>query len=99
MDPTSRPRLRPGLAAEPDGDRYLLHDPYRVAAQPLVLTGSGLALCQYFDGRTTLQALAAAINRADPPTGVLAGLARTLEENRYLDGPTFRTYLAQPVRP
>lgn len=97
--PDSRPKLRPELAAEPDGDGVVVYDPYRVGGPPVVVTRTGFEIIRYFNGTITLLDLAHAISRDEPPLPLLTGLADTLEQNRFLDGPAFRSFLALPVRP
>jgi AmmeMemoRadiSam system protein B len=97
--PASRPRLRPGLAAQPDGDRFVVHDPLRIAGPPVVVTRVALQLLHHFDGRNSLSDLANGVLPADPPTAALIALADALETGRFLDGPNFRSFLTQPVRP
>jgi len=97
--PATCPQLRPGLAAQPDGESYVIHDPYRVAGPPVFVTRTGLEILRHFDGRNSLADLASALNPNDPPTAALIALADTLEKGRFLEGASYRAYLAQPVRP
>jgi AmmeMemoRadiSam system protein B len=97
--PASKPRLRQGLAAEADGERVVVYDPYRVAGNPIVVTRTGLELCLSFDGRYSLAELAAAVAPGNPPTSALIALADALEAGLFLDGPTFHSFVSQPVRP
>ncbi|HEY2784372.1 MAG TPA: AmmeMemoRadiSam system protein B [Fimbriiglobus sp.] len=76
-----------------------MHDPYRVAGPPVVVTRTGFELLRHFDGRTSLADLAGAVNPADPPVAALATLADALEKGRFLDGPAFQQFLIQPIRP
>jgi AmmeMemoRadiSam system protein B len=102
LDPAFRPpRLRSTLAAEPDGDQILIHDPHRVG-QPIRVTPLGLEIVKHFSGEFTLAQIQESVIRI---TGgykvelqVLANLTATLEESLLLDTPRFRERIGGPIR-
>ncbi len=103
--PDFRPRLRPGLAAAPNGspDTVTLFDPLRIA--PAVVT---MARRYYewasllFTGERTLREVQLEViargGGALVPLDELTALAAALDAAMLLDGPSFQTYLAGPVR-
>lgn len=102
IDPEFRPpRLRGTLAAEPDGDQILIHDPHRVGS-PIRVTPLGLEIVKHFSGEFTLAQIQESVARI---TGgykvelqVLANLTKTLEESLLLDTPRFRERIGGPIR-
>src|SRR5437764_14567379 len=99
-----RPRLRPGLAAEPDGDPRYLHvwDPHRLTDQVLrvdLLEFNALGL---FDGTRNLDGVQLEMVRrfggAIVPLEVLAGLVRRLEAALFLDSPRLLQLIASRPR-
>ena len=93
-DPSYAPTLRRGLAAEPDGDSFVLYDP-RGLGTPLRISRAALEIAQHLDGRHTLQELHAA---AGVPLDGLAALVTAFDDALLLDGPRWRAFLAAPVR-
>jgi AmmeMemoRadiSam system protein B len=101
--PDFRPRLRPGLAAAPNGTpgTLALFDPNRITRAAVTLTRRHLDWAMLFTGARTLrevQLAAAARGGASVSLDELAELAAALDETMLLDGPTFRAYLSGPVR-
>jgi AmmeMemoRadiSam system protein B len=101
--PDFRPRLRPGLAAAPNGTpgTLALFDPNRITRAAVTLTRRHLDWAMLFTGvRTLREVQLAATARGGMPVSLdeLAELAAALDETMLLDGPTFRTYLSGPVR-
>ncbi|HET6575408.1 MAG TPA: AmmeMemoRadiSam system protein B, partial [Fimbriiglobus sp.] len=101
--PDYRPRLRPGLAAAPNGtpDTVALFDPNRITRAAVTLPRRCLDWVALFTGSRTLrevQVTAAVRGGSAVPLGELAELVSALDEAMLLDGPTFRAYLFGPVR-
>jgi AmmeMemoRadiSam system protein B len=101
-DPSYRPRVRPGLRAEPHGaDDFVLHDPLRIG-NPVVLSPLALELAQRFDGEQTpaeiVTGLAAAFPQLRVTAEQVAGLAEALDGAMLLDSPRFRERVSGPVR-
>jgi AmmeMemoRadiSam system protein B len=101
--PDFRPRLRPGLAAAPNGTpgTLALFDPNRVTRAAVTLTRRHLDWAMLFTGARTLrevQLAAAARGGAPVSLDELADLIAALDEAMLLDGPTYRAYLSGPVR-
>lgn len=99
--PVSAPRGCGTLAAEPDGDQILIHDPHRLG-QPIRVTPLGLEIVKHFSGEFTLAQIQESVTRI---TGgykvelqVLANLTATLEESLLLDTPAFRERIGGPIR-
>jgi AmmeMemoRadiSam system protein B len=97
LPPSVTPRLRPGLAAAPNGtpDTFALFDPNRLTPGFLTLTRRQLESAQLFTGSRTLPDLQ---RMTGTPAGELAALVAALDGAMFLDGPTFRAYLTGPVR-
>jgi AmmeMemoRadiSam system protein B len=101
--PDFRPRLRPGLAAAPNGtpDTLALFDPNRITRAAVTLSRRYLDWVALFTGSRTLREvqLAAALRGGSAVSlGELTELVAALDETMLLDGPTFRAYLSGPVR-
>src|SRR5262249_40875235 len=99
------PRVRPGLAAAPDGDRpgwYILWDQLRISHRPQPLSWLGLELLKRMNGQDTLRDLPLAAMQAAGgmlvPADAVLTLINRLDEALYLDSPRFDAYLAGPVR-
>ncbi len=104
LDPDFRPRLRPGLAAAPNGTpgTVVLFDPNRLTPSVLTLPRRHLEWAGLFTGVRTLREIQLeAIARSGGvvvPLDELTALAAALDEALLLDGPGFLTYLSGPVR-
>lgn len=104
-DPSPRPRVRPGLAADPHGtDDFLLRDTLDIG-KPVVLTPLALEVAQRFDGEHTPAEIAAELTAEFPQLRVtaeqVAGLAEALDGALLLDTPQFREHVERlngPVR-
>jgi MEMO1 family protein len=103
MNPTLRPRLRPGLAASRDGNSsefVYLYDTWRQSPQPLRLSLAEFRVVEQLTGQHDLAKLAE-VSLALPASGgagMLVSLLTRLEEGLYLDGPNWQARLAAPVR-
>jgi MEMO1 family protein len=105
MNPVlDRPRLRPGLSAEPDSDpRFLLlWDRLRLSDRVLRISRFELAILQLFDGsRTLLDVQVESIrllNGEIVPLEFFGQVAARMEEVLFLDGPRFQERLYSPLR-
>jgi MEMO1 family protein len=105
MSHSERPQLRPYLAAaQDDGDpRFVvLWDKLALAPEPLRLSITEFFWLQQFDGRRTLREVQAeAMSQAGGqllPLELFTALVTKLEQALFLDGPSFRAKLADPVR-
>lgn len=101
--PDFRPRLRPGLAAAPNGTpgTVALFDPHRISRAAVTLPRRCLDWVALLTGTRTLREvqLAAAIRGgAAVPLSELTELVAALDEAMLLDGPTFQAYVTGPVR-
>ncbi len=100
-DPLSRPKLRPGLAAEPAGEGFLVLDRLRLG-QVVQLTPLGLEIARRFDGTRTIMDVQVEVMRLVGgtliPLDVIRELASGLDEALLLDSPRFRDRTAGPVR-
>jgi AmmeMemoRadiSam system protein B len=92
--PTYAPRLRRGLAAQPDRSGFVLFDQRR-AGDPVHLSAAALELVKLFDGTVTLGELANATGLA---VADLAALVKGLDEALLLDGPSWQAKVHAPVR-
>lgn len=92
--PTYAPKLRRGLAAQPDRNGFVLFDQRR-AGHPVHLSAAAFELVKLFDGTVTLGELANATGLAVPDLGALVS---GLDEARLLDGPSWQAKIAAPVR-
>lgn len=101
ITPHTRPVRWPWLAAAQDGGQLWLYDPRRIAA-PAVVSRMDLEAVQLFTGRHTVQEIHAALTArfagTAPSLTSLVELVTRLDRGLLLDGPTFREYLASPVR-
>jgi AmmeMemoRadiSam system protein B len=104
LPPDFRPRLRPGLAAAPNGspDTVALFDPHRVSRVAVTMSRRHLEWVTLFTGERTLREVQLEVVARSGgvliPLDDLAALAAALDEAMLLDGPTFRAYLSSPVR-
>jgi len=101
-DPGFRPpRLRGTLAAEPDGDQILIHDPHRVGS-PIRVTALGLEIIKHFSGEFTFGQIQESIKGITGGLALelehLARLTATLEQSLLLDTPAFRERIGGPIR-
>jgi AmmeMemoRadiSam system protein B len=98
--PDYRPRLRPGLAAAPNGtpESVALFDPSRVAWAAVTMHRRHLDWVNRFTGEWSLRELQKALAVRGGSAEEVAELVAVLDEAMLLDGPTFQTYLAGPVR-
>ena len=100
--PDFRPRLRPGLAAAPNGtpDTLALFDPKRITQAAVTLTRRHLDWVTLFTGERTLREVQLAATARGVPVSLdeLAELTAALDETMLLDGPAFQAYLTGPVR-
>jgi AmmeMemoRadiSam system protein B len=95
MDTPDRPKLRPGLAAEPHPDAdFVLYDPLRIG-RPVGVSRLAVAVAERFDGTATAAEVAAALHLS---ADAVAGLAAALDEAGLLDSPRLRARFAGPVR-
>lgn len=96
------PRLRPGLAAAPNGTpgTVALFDPRRITQAAVTLTRRHLDWVTLFTGERTLREVRVAATARGVPVSLdeLAELTAALDEAMLLDGPAFRAYLSGPVR-
>ena len=100
-DADTRPCLRPGLRAEPAGPGGVhLVDAFHISDAVLSLTPAAVQLAVLFDGTRTIADVhrEATARGAAVTAGQLAEFAAALDRAGFLDGPTFREYLAGPVR-
>src|SRR5262245_7616375 len=100
-----RPRVRPGLAAGPDGERpgaFVLWDQRRISHQPQTLSRPELEMLKLMDGEHGLRDLQMAAMQATGgmliPFETVSALVERLDANLYLDTPRFTAYLNGPVR-
>ena len=99
-----RPRLRPGLAAEKDGDPRCvqLWDRLHLSSVGLRLDLVEFAALDFLDGSRTLSDIQADMARRFDgrvlPLPFFTGLLDKLERVFFLDGPRFRERLHAPVR-
>jgi len=99
---SDRPRLRPGLAAQPhESDNFVLFDPSGIG-KPVVLSVLAVDVAQRFDGELTHAEIAASVKADFPQVNVTAevivGLAEALDGAQLLDSPRFRESLSGPIR-
>ncbi len=92
--PDYTPRLRRGLAAQPDRNGFVLFDQRR-AGDPVHLSATALELVKLFDGSVTLGELANATGLAVADIGALVS---GLDEALLLDGPSWQAKISAPVR-
>lgn len=92
--PTYAPRLRRGLAAQPDRNGFVLFDQRR-AGEPVHLSAAALELVKLFDGTVTLGELANATGLAVADIGALVS---GLDQALLLDGPSWQAKITAPVR-
>lgn len=92
--PTYAPRLRRGLAAQPDRNGFVLFDQRRTG-QPVHLSPAALELIKLFDGTVTLGELASATGLA---VADIAALVTGLDGALLLDGPAWQAKINAPVR-
>jgi len=104
MVPTTHPRIRPHLATavDPRNPRYV-HMADRLGLAPsLRLTAEEFGWLDLLDGTRSVAEIAAAGSRDGglvvAPDRLLE-FARRLEDNLFLDGPSFRRLVDDPVRP
>ncbi|MBY0512532.1 MAG: AmmeMemoRadiSam system protein B [Gemmataceae bacterium] len=101
LDPSYRPRLRPGLSAEPAGDGVVLLDRLRVG-QVVQVSPFGLEVVKRFDGRRTIQEIQLELIRLTGgqfvPLDAITRLAAGLDQALLLDTPRFRDRIGGPVR-
>ena len=98
-----RPRLRP-VEAFPvrmnEQDYVCVRDPETLAEQPIFLNQSLLFLVSRMDGEHTLRDIQADYFRSTGeilPIETLENLVTQLDEQHYLDGPSFRSYYQELV--
>ena len=100
-DPHSRPKLRPGLSAEPAGEGFVIHDRLRVG-EVVQLTRLGLEIARRFDGRHSLLEVQIDLMQSGGgafiPIESIAAMAAGLDEAMLLDTPRFRDHTAGPIR-
>jgi AmmeMemoRadiSam system protein B len=109
MSSTVRPKLRPHLAAEPDGlgGGFILWDQLRLGGAAVRLTAQELSWLRLFDGQRSVRDVQAEVARRMGgrvvPLEVFDRLAAALDEALFLEGPRFRAryreVAAAPVRP
>lgn len=93
------PRLRPveAFPVQMNGQEYIcVRDPETLAEQPIFLNPTLLFLVSRMDGEHTLRDIQADYFRAAGeilPIETLENLVTQLDEQHYLDGPPFRSYL------
>jgi AmmeMemoRadiSam system protein B len=97
------PRLRPGLAVEPDDDpRFvLLWDRLRLVPHALRLSRVELLALRAFDGQRTLREIQTeTVLQAGTilPRDLFTNLVARLDTALFLDSPAFRTRLNDPIR-
>src|SRR5262245_21832105 len=103
--PPDRPCLRPGLAAEADGDMIHVFDQLRIGT-PVALTPLGFEIAELFLGKRTAAEIRADVAREIPnidlPEHVIPDLAAGMDQALLLDSPRFaehvRTLNAAPNR-
>ena len=99
------PRLRPFLdrADDPGNPRYLEVVDRLGLAPPLRLTVEEYSCLELFDGRRSFEEIhREGVRRGRGPffsQAHLMDLARRLEDNLFLEGPSFRRIIEAPVRP
>src|SRR5439155_211891 len=100
LDPSFRPKLRPGLAAELAADGVVLVDRLRIG-QLVQVSRFGLEVVRRFDGTRTLQQIQSELIELAGgtlvPLSAVAGLAAGLDEALLLDTPRFREAVGGPV--
>jgi hypothetical protein len=98
------PRLRPGLAAAPDGDRQHIHlyDQLRITQESLRLSRAEFEWVQLINGQRSPRDLQAeAMRQAGGlfvPIEHVESLLRQLDELLFLDNDRFQNYLDGPIR-
>jgi AmmeMemoRadiSam system protein B len=97
-----RPRLRPGLAAQPhESDNFVLFDPIGIG-KPVVLSVLAVEVAQRFDGEITVEQIVSDVRAEFPQVSVsvevVVGLARALDGANLLDSPRFRELVDGPIR-
>jgi AmmeMemoRadiSam system protein B len=101
LDPSFRPKLRPGLAAEPTQDGVVIIDRLRVG-RVVQISRFALEVVRRFDGSRTLQEVQLELIELSGgslvPLDAITGLAAGLDEALLLDTPRFREAIGGPVR-
>src|SRR5439155_3290110 len=101
LDPSFRPKLRPGLTAEPAADGVVVFDRLRIG-RVVQISRFGLEVVRRFDGGRTLQEIQLELIELAGgtlvPLDAIAGLAAGLDEALLLDTPRFREAVGGPVR-
>jgi MEMO1 family protein len=102
IDPTLRPRLRPGLGAEPhDEGNFALHDPLGIG-RGVILSPLAVEVAQRFDGEATITAIVEEVTAALPGVSItleaVAGLVAALDDALLMDSPQLRARFGGPVR-
>ncbi len=99
-----RPRVRPGLAASPNGEAgsFVLWDQLRISTKPQPITSLELEMLKRMNGAHSLRELQAAAMQAlgglVVPIETVLQLVTRLDEALFLDSPRFDAYLAGPDR-
>jgi AmmeMemoRadiSam system protein B len=101
-DPTTCPKLRTGLAAEPHkNDNFVLHDPLGIG-RPVILSVLALEAAERFDGVSSIAAITEEMRVTFPGAQVsveaIVGLVMALEGARLLDSAQLRSLFDGPVR-
>lgn len=101
MTTPAKPKLRPRLVAERNGDMVHLSDPYRVG-EPVRLGLLALEVVKRLDGTRTLQdvqvELTSLTGGTIVPFDTLVGLVTALDGAFLLNSPTFAARIGGPVR-
>ena len=99
---SSRPQIRYGLAAEPNGDGdFVLYDRAGIG-KPVGLSPLAVAVAERFDGESTCEEIVAGLKRDLPgvqiTAEVVARLAASLDDAHLMNSPRLRALLDTPIR-
>jgi AmmeMemoRadiSam system protein B len=101
IDPHYRPKLRPGLAAEPADGRVVIVDRLRIG-NVVEVTAIGFELIRRFDGERTLLQIRDELIKVTGglaiPLDTISSLVSGLDEALFLDSPRFYDRIGGPVR-
>jgi AmmeMemoRadiSam system protein B len=102
LDPSTCPKLRTGLAAEPHKDNtFVLHDPLGIG-RPVILSPLAIEAAERFDGESSIVAITEEMKLTFPGAQVsveaIVGLVVALDGANLLDSQRLRSLFDGPVR-